>query len=59
MLDAAAYRTLVEQAPILIWRSGLDKGCDYFNDFLDSRHLGRVSHAMCPACYERERAPRR
>jgi len=26
------YRTLVEQAPILIWRSGPDMLCDYFND---------------------------
>jgi len=25
------YRTLVEQAPILIWRCGLDAKCDYFN----------------------------
>lgn len=32
MMDRAAYRTLVEQAPILIWRSGLDMGCDYFNE---------------------------
>ncbi len=26
------YRILVEQAPILIWRSGLDMLCDYFNE---------------------------
>ena len=32
ILAANAYRILVEQAPILIWRSGLDMGCDYFNE---------------------------
>lgn len=26
------YRILVEQAPILIWRAGLDMLCDYFNE---------------------------
>ena len=26
------YRQLVEFSPIMIWRSGLDAGCDYFND---------------------------
>ena len=26
------YRQLVEYSPIMIWRSGLDAGCDYFND---------------------------
>lgn len=26
------YRVLVEQAPILIWRAGLDARCDYFNE---------------------------
>ena len=26
------YKILVEQAPILIWRSDLSKACDYFND---------------------------
>lgn len=31
-LTASAYQILVEQAPILIWRSGLDMGCDYFNE---------------------------
>jgi PAS domain-containing protein len=32
ILAASAYQVLVEQAPILIWRSGLDMGCDYFNE---------------------------
>jgi PAS domain S-box-containing protein len=31
-LTAIEYRTLVEQAPILIWRADLSMGCDYFND---------------------------
>lgn len=31
-LNTDAYRTLVEQAPIMIWRSGLDAKCDYFNE---------------------------
>jgi PAS domain S-box-containing protein len=26
------YRLLVEYSPVMIWRSGLDAGCDYFND---------------------------
>jgi PAS domain S-box-containing protein len=30
-LTFTEYRTLVEQSPILIWRAGLDMGCDYFN----------------------------
>ena len=29
--SAPEYRVLVEQAPILIWRAGLDMLCDYFN----------------------------
>jgi PAS domain S-box-containing protein len=32
MLTPTEYATLVEQAPILIWRAGLDMGCDYFNE---------------------------
>ena len=31
-LNFAEYMTLVEQAPILIWRADLTMGCDYFND---------------------------
>jgi PAS domain S-box-containing protein len=31
MLTFNEYATLVEQAPILIWRAGLDKLCNYFN----------------------------
>src|ERR1700723_2922986 len=31
-LTAAEYRTLVEQAPIMIWRANLSTECDYFND---------------------------
>ena len=30
-LSPDEYRILVEQAPIMIWRSGLNAGCDYFN----------------------------
>lgn len=26
------YKLLVEQAPILIWRAGIDAKCDYFNE---------------------------
>jgi PAS domain S-box-containing protein len=31
-LTAHEYQALVEQAPILIWRADLTKGCDYFNE---------------------------
>lgn len=31
-LTADEYRTLVEFAPVLIWRSTADGRCDYFND---------------------------
>jgi PAS domain S-box-containing protein len=31
-LSEAEYRTLVEHSPMLIWRSGLDAQCNYFND---------------------------
>lgn len=31
-LTPEEYATLVEQAPILIWRSDLSMGCDYFNE---------------------------
>ena len=26
-----AQRAIVSEAPVMIWRSGVDKGCDYFN----------------------------
>jgi PAS domain S-box-containing protein len=32
MLSAAEYQTLVEQAPIMIWRANLSTECDYFNE---------------------------
>jgi PAS domain S-box-containing protein len=32
MLSAPEYATIVEQAPILIWRADLSMGCDYFNE---------------------------
>jgi len=32
MLTSTEYATLVEQAPIMIWRSDLSMGCDYFNE---------------------------
>jgi PAS domain S-box-containing protein len=31
-LSVNAYKVLVEQAPILIWRANLTMGCDYFNE---------------------------
>jgi PAS domain S-box-containing protein len=31
-LSPHEYRTLVEQAPIMIWRSDLSMACDYFNE---------------------------
>lgn len=31
-LTATEYRLLVEHAPMMIWRSGLDGRCDYFNE---------------------------
>lgn len=31
-LSCEEYRALVEQAPIMIWRAGLDALCDYFNE---------------------------
>jgi len=30
-LPLAQYRLLVESSPVMIWRSGLDARCDYFN----------------------------
>jgi PAS domain S-box-containing protein len=31
-LSADEYRLIVEQAPILIWRAGVEGECDYFNE---------------------------
>lgn len=31
-LTSREYQTLVEQAPILIWRAGTNAECDYFNE---------------------------
>lgn len=31
-LTSAEYRLLIEHSPVMIWRSGLDAACDYFND---------------------------
>jgi PAS domain S-box-containing protein len=31
-LSATEYRLLVEHSPVMIWRSGADAQCDYFND---------------------------
>lgn len=31
-LTADEYRVIVEHSPVLIWRSGLDAKCDYFNE---------------------------
>jgi PAS domain S-box-containing protein len=30
--NAAEYRLLVQHSPVMIWRSGVDAHCDYFND---------------------------
>ncbi len=32
ILSSQEYRVLVEQAPIMIWRSGTDALCNYFNE---------------------------
>lgn len=32
MITGEEYKTLVEQSPILIWRSNTAKKCDYFNE---------------------------
>ena len=31
-LTATEYRLLIQHSPVMIWRSGLDATCDYFND---------------------------
>ncbi|MBV8030626.1 MAG: PAS domain-containing sensor histidine kinase [Betaproteobacteria bacterium] len=31
-LSATEYRLIVEHSPVMIWRSGLDAKCDYFNE---------------------------
>jgi len=30
-LTSAEYELLIENSPVMIWRSGLDASCDYFN----------------------------
>lgn len=32
ILSLGEYQTLLDQAPILIWRADLSAGCDYFNE---------------------------
>jgi two-component system CheB/CheR fusion protein len=32
VLTSAEYGILIENSPMMIWRSGLDASCDYFND---------------------------
>jgi PAS domain S-box-containing protein len=32
VLTATEYRLLVEHSPVMLWRSGVDARCDYFND---------------------------
>jgi PAS domain S-box-containing protein len=31
-LTSTEYRLLVENSPVMLWRSGLDAACDYFNE---------------------------
>jgi two-component system CheB/CheR fusion protein len=31
-LTSGEYRLLIEHSPVMIWRSGLDANCDYFNE---------------------------
>jgi PAS domain S-box-containing protein len=46
ILSAQEYRTLVEQAPILIWRAGVDSKCDYFNE----RWLAFTGRTLAQEC---------
>jgi PAS domain S-box-containing protein len=48
-LSRNEYQTLVEQAPIMIWRADTNGGCDYFND----RWLQFRGHRMEQECGNR------
>jgi PAS domain S-box-containing protein len=45
-LSLTEYRLLVEHSPVMVWRSGLDAKCDYFNEtWLD--YTGRTMPQEC------------
>src|SRR6201997_5026899 len=46
LLSLTEYRLLVEHSPVMVWRSGLDAKCDYFNEtWLD--YTGRTMAQEC------------